>query len=878
MKRNLKIGILILSALLLGTLWSCKSNEEYTLENQEYGFLQIQLGKSLTRGIVSGEPLEYLSNARKLKITLLRDNRTISQTLNVMPAADYKDAAEFGLQTEKLELLAGEYKLIGYQIYGDAGALLQVADVDNQIVKINAGHLNQVPVNVASILRGRLSIVLDKNREALLPAVTRLNIMPERALSSNGMKAARANVAPAADVMYNYENIKSVSLVLRNKVTGAEIQHNGIKVALNEEGLLAADTLLSTIAGKYALIEYTIMGNDSETLLVDRNFKEEIIVDIEDSQKVEARIPVKLQLNEAIRDYITLREIWRALDGENWYCRGWGMPLGVNWDFSRPVEEWGYQQGVYAFENGRIAAINLGAFNPKGDIPESLAQFTELTMLWIGEHSDVMGQGESAEGENNSSYARFLKGQSLAQTRWSAAVERSSRLSRPYHSALLQSLGEQNVANGSYAKYIRQPKPYEVTPTGEVTNRITSLPDVFDKFPKLEGLFIANNYVKRMPPSVAQLKSLTDLEVFNLQRLEEFPTQFKDVATLKSCNFGALRSLTTAQVESGLAEFFQGACNKEMELLYMRENNIVTLPQEVKYMTRLGLLDLSENKMTGEMTPLTKSIAIIQLYLDDNKLTSIGTDSEGYFTRIEDCESLSFSGNLLTEVPDIFKPGGKFLDVMGSVNFSNNKITKFEDGFKGIQVETFNISKNNLTGIFPDNLSTSGSFLYNLIVSDNSIDSLPGTAFVSLYMLSAFEAIGNKLQYMPFEFNARSMPYLSGLDLSNNCFSRFPFIVLDPSTLTSFYFTSQMDPVDGSRCMKAWPEGIFKHKGIRVLQFQGNDFRAVDRFPEMVNYFDISDNPNVKMTVSPEIVRRIFTLNNLRFIYDEDQKITFEGL
>lgn len=877
MKRNLKIGIFILSALLLGTLWSCKSNEDVLPEDQGYGYLQIQLGKELTRSIVSGEPLEYLAKARKLKVTLVRDNRTVSQTLNLLASASYEEAAEYGLKTEKLQILAGEYKLIGYQIYGDAGSLLQVADVDNQSVKIESSHLTLLPVNVAAILRGRLSIVLDKNREALLPAVPQ-NLMPERVLSANGMRAARANVAPAADVMYNYDNIKSVSLVLRNKVTGAEIQHNGIKVAMNEDGFLAADTMLSTIAGKYALIEYTIMGNESETLLVDRNFREEIIIEIEDSRKVEARIPVKLQLNEAIRDYITLREIWRVLDGENWYCRAMGIPRGANWDFTRPVEEWGYQPGVYTFENGRVAAINFGSFNPKGDIPESLAQFTELTMLWVGEHTDVMEQGGTVDQNPNSSFARFLKGQSLATTRWDAAVDRSSRLNHNYHSALLQSLGQHNAANGAYAKFINQPKPYEATPTGELTNRITSLPNVFDKLTKLEALFVANNYVREIPPSVSQLKSLTDLEIFNLQHLEEFPVQFKDVATLKSCNFGALRSISTESIERGLKEFFQGECRKELELLYLRENNIVKLPEEIKFMTRLGLLDLSENKMTGEMTPLTKSIAIIQLYLDDNKLTSIGRDAEGYFTRIEDCESLSFAGNLLTEVPDIFKPGGKFLDVMGSVNFSNNKITKFENGFKGVQVETFNLSKNSLSGIMPDNLATSGSFVYNLIVSDNNIDSLPGTAFDSMFMLSAFEAIGNKLQYLPFEFNGRSMPYLTGVDLSNNCFSRFPFIVLDPANLTQLYLSSQMDPVDGSRSLKTWPEGIFKHKGLRVIQFQGNDFRAVDRFPEGVNYFDISDNPNVKMEVSPEIVRRIFTLNNLKFIYDEDQNITFIGL
>ena len=58
--------------------------------------------------------LDKLDDAKKIKVVMLYNGNTIEQTL--MLNSYNADNAEFGLRSDKLELLAGSYKLIGYYL------------------------------------------------------------------------------------------------------------------------------------------------------------------------------------------------------------------------------------------------------------------------------------------------------------------------------------------------------------------------------------------------------------------------------------------------------------------------------------------------------------------------------------------------------------------------------------------------------------------------------------------------------------------------------------------------------------------------------------------------------------------------------------------
>jgi len=87
-----------------------------------YGYAQFKLykhasyGKSdMTRSTV--DKLESLGEAQKMKIVLLNndDGTEVVQTVGL--GATSSADAEFGLRSEKLQLLAGEYTVVGFYLY-----------------------------------------------------------------------------------------------------------------------------------------------------------------------------------------------------------------------------------------------------------------------------------------------------------------------------------------------------------------------------------------------------------------------------------------------------------------------------------------------------------------------------------------------------------------------------------------------------------------------------------------------------------------------------------------------------------------------------------------------------------------------------------------
>ena len=74
------------------------------------------------------------------------------------------------------------------------------------------------------------------------------------------------------------------------------------------------------------------------------------------------------------------------------------------------------------------------------------------------------------------------------------------------------------------------------------------------------------------------------------------------------------------------------------------------------------------------------------------------------------------------------------------------------------------------------------------------------------------------------------------------------------------------------RSMTQWPAYLHEHPGLIIVDFSGNDFRSVTTFPSNLNSLDVSNNPNIKMTV-PQSVVYLIQNGLFSFTYDEDQDI-----
>ena len=106
-----------LTALAVG----CATPDEEVGLDDGYGYVQFKLYKKAsyvapedsTKAIV--KQLERLADAYKVKVTLEYGNTTIAQTLTL--SSGEGEAAEWGLRSDKLKLLTGDYRLITFSLY-----------------------------------------------------------------------------------------------------------------------------------------------------------------------------------------------------------------------------------------------------------------------------------------------------------------------------------------------------------------------------------------------------------------------------------------------------------------------------------------------------------------------------------------------------------------------------------------------------------------------------------------------------------------------------------------------------------------------------------------------------------------------------------------
>ena len=118
---------------------------------------------------------------------------------------------------------------------------------------------------------------------------------------------------------------------------------------------------------------------------------------------------------------------------------------------------------------------------------------------------------------------------------------------------------------------------------------------------------------------------------------------------------------------------------------------------------------------------------------------------------------------------------------------------------------------------------------------------------------------------------ATNTPYLYGLDISYNRFSKFPFGPLDCAYLTVLAIRGQRN-ARGERCLSEWPQGIYQHKGLRGLYLGSNDIGKVDdTISTLCYYLDISDNPEIIFDASD--ICSAYARGMFYLIYDKTQDI-----
>lgn len=861
--------------------------------NAAYGYVQFRLFKNDTApkngATRTDAPLEYLSDACKVGVSLERtsDGSMIEQTL-VIRSYNAENAA-YGMRSDKLQLMAGEYMVTSYRLYGKVDEVIATEDLSSSSMPFTVveGGLVYQDLSVDVVPRGKASFRLVKPDSFTNPAT----------------RASEPGVYP-------FSHIKAVSFTLGRILQGGghePITINNVLVR-SEEGFhdysidgseynaqttsFAVDTIVWLKAGEYKVLNYTTFSDKK----MKQPFETAVIKDgktfsISDNVYTE-NVEITIQLEETaeyIKDYLALKEIWEALDGPHWNYYGEAEAPGCNWDFNKDLDMWGEQPGVVIGDGGRVVSLSLAGMGARGYVPDAIGQLTELAVLSLGTHDELLG------------------GHLFEDAGANMTIEQKQAIRMDYHDKFLARDVRERLSDILQDQVNRDGKQPAIHSSsrittkdvqfGKKTNQIKGISRAMMRLTKLQQFYIANSpitakeffvdvketspfYEEQAEWSWNNLESLTDVEIYNCTELDSLPLEMFDedgLPELQSLNIACNSGISAEQLKKDWISIIEGNSGDRLQLLYMGYNNLKEFP-EYEYlskMVKLALLDCTNNQIET-LHPFGKNVNLTKVYLDYNRIKEIPgqLDDDGYkyFFGYYDVELFSCTNNLLKQVPDVFN--AKSVNVMASVDFSYNEIMGFENGdaHHGINAASVSLSYNRLETM-PSVLFATGSPMTTLVLSGNGMKYIPEGSMKGKYakFLQTLDLSYNKLTDLPKDFWADNLPYLYGIDLSFNCFEEFPYEPLDGAYLTTLGLRHQRDG-QGNRTLKTWPTGLYTCPSLVAFYVGSNDLGKIDdTISPYLRYFEIKDNPNISIDLSD--VCDYYRLGYNLLIYDKTQDI-----
>ena len=903
-----------LCALLWGVVASGCSDEGDGLQPGKYGYVQFKLYKLASYDKDTGGETtqrqtsqaftragaDKLGDIRKMEIELRYGETSITQTLILNSYNE--ENAEFGLRTDKLQLLAGEYRIVGYR-------LLDKLD-------------EEIP-NAAAPIDEAFTVVANGLTVKDLTADVQARGMVQFRLTKEGLpeigRAAATLAADDGDKSFLFSNIALVSVTVKNTFTQDEIDFEELKVTYEEQyeespsaddpddkykdvGTARCDSVVWLPTGTYRVTAYTVYSKSGSTkTALDTRMglrgKEFTVADNELTE--DAEIPVQLSEEaENIKDYKALREIWEALDGKNWSYRGEGSPAGANWNFNKEIDMWGDQPGVGLNSEGRVTSLSLAGFGAKGVVPDAIGQLTELRILSFGSHDEEIGgaQGGGQLFGPNGIHPDMTDAQKqkMRMHYYDMFVRRDSREDL---SEMLQWVINRDPKQKKIVKSSRiEPKD---VPAGNTTNGITAISKAVMRLKNLQQLFIANAPIEAGDVFTdwqgentayreqwaeesknwkwGDLTDLTDIELYNNPNFTELPAFLRELPELQvlnvACNKGIAdmgrewRRLVMGDNET------QTAVAAKLQMMYLSYNNLPEFPESdvLRRMKKLGMIDCIHSGVK-KLHAFGTEIKLAQVSLDYNEIEEIPSEFCGF---TNETETLSFTHNKLKKIPNIFDAKSKY--VMGSVDFSNNQLgatdgKAFDDDFNGINTSELNLSNNRIS-VFPKQLFSTGSPITTLNLMANMLAEIEEGDLQgeNTHLITSIDLRFNRLSELPDDFRATTIPYLQGFDISYNRCAKFPTNVLNCYELQAIGVRHQRDE-QGNRILREWPEGITNCPSLLQLQIGGNDIRKVNEaMTSKLWIVEVKDNPNISLDVSA--VCSLIQQGMWLLIYDKTQDI-----
>jgi len=854
-----KAFLLLLVTMLTFAVTSCSDDETEGWDGT-YGYVQFKLNKAVstraTRAAAT-DKLEKLADAKKIKVVLEHNGTTVSQTLALN--SYNSENAEYGLRSDKLQLASGTYTVIGFYLYDN---------VDEELLASSAGE-------TFTVVGGGLE-VQDLTVETVERGKVKFNLVKE-------WQKTRAGEAE-----YLFSNIRLVDISVTNLFTRETVTFPNVKVTYEEGskenqnpdnaddkymdiGTAYCDSTVWLPAGTYQVTSYTTYGKTGavKTKYETQPVKGEAFVVKDNELTDSAQVPILLSKTaEYIKDYEALKAIWESLDGKDWSFYGDATFHGANWNFNKELDMWGDQPGVTLNSNGRVTGLVLAGFGAKGVLPDAIGQLTELQVLNLGSHDEKIGANIFNDYDANN---------------LTSAKKQSMR--RDYENKFLKYDPRANMSEMIVESYNSDPKveaknrikkdsriQLKDAQIGTMTNQISGVSKAIYRLTKLQQFYIGNSsitsdevcskfynaddatygkYAAEFTDAAwDNMTNLTDIELYNCPKLTRVPEFYYNLPALQAMNLARNKGISAAQLRNDWTRLAEEKTGKTLQILYLSYNNLEELPETsaLSKMVNLGLLDLAYNNIK-KVHPFGTGVALSSLYLNNNQIEEIPANLCAFTDQVE---SLTFAHNKLKKIPNIFDASSVY--VMGSVDFSYNEITGVDTSngtYKGINASTVTLANNKIEK-FPSELFTSGSPITTIDLSANQMRTIPKGSIKgkNAYLLQVIDFRFNKLTSLSDDFRSTTLPYITNMDVSYNCFSEVPTQPLNSANLRAFAINHQRDAND-NRCLRTWPTGITQCPSLIQFQIGSNDIRKVDEtLTSHLYILNIKDNPNISIDVT----------------------------
>ena len=881
MKIFSKALLLLLVSLLTFAATSCSDDETEGWDGT-YGYVQFKLSKKVSSRATRAaalDKLEKLDDAKKIKVVMEHNGTTVSQTL-VLNSYNAENA-EYGLSSEKLQLASGTYTIIGFYLYDAVDEELLASSAGETFTVVGGGMTVQ-DLTVQTVERGKVKFNLVKEWEK-----TR-----------------------AANQEYLFSNIRLVDISVTNLFTRETVTFSNVKVTYEEDskenqnpdnaddkymdiGKAYCDSTVWLPAGTYQVTSYTTYGRTGavKTKYETQPVKGEAFVVQDNELNDSAKVPILLSKTaEYIKDYEALKAIWESLDGKDWSFYGDATFHGANWNFNKELDMWGDQPGVTLNSNGRVTGLVLAGFGAKGIVPDAIGQLTELQVLNLGSHDEKIGANIFTDYDANNLTAAKKKEMRHDYENKFLKYDPRAFMSE----MIIESVNsDKNLKHGMTRIKKDSRINLKDAQIGTMTNQITGVSKAIYRLTKLQQFYIGNSPVTSgevcakfynaddatygkfasefTDAAWDNMTNLTDMELYNCPKITRLPEFYYGLPAMQALNLARCKGISAAQLRDDWERLATEKTGKTLQILYLSYNNLEEFPSSssLSKMTNLGLLDLAYNNIK-KVHPFGKEITLSSLYLNNNQIEEIPADLCGF---TDDVETLTFAHNKLKKIPNIFDASS--VRVMGSVDFSYNDITGVDTSngtYKGINASTVSLSYNKIEK-FPSELFTAGSPITSIDLSGNQMRTIPKGSIKgkNAYLLQVIDLRFNKLTSLSDDFRSTTLPYITNMDVSYNCFSEVPTQPLNSANLRAFAINHQRDAND-NRCLRTWPTGITQCPSLIQFQIGSNDIRKVE---EKLTYHlyivNIKDNPNISIDVTS--VCPYIKAGAYRLFYDKTQDI-----